>query len=78
MPDEQLLRCADCRSAMERVEEVLHPTAKCRFLEFYQCTKCARKLVIQWEKPDGSLTEAEQSWVVREVQRRGSWFPTDY
>jgi hypothetical protein len=80
VPDEQLMRCADCRSVMTRIEEVEHPTAKCRFLEFYQCTNgpCGRKLVLQWEKPDGSLTPEDESWVEREVRMRGSWFPSDY
>jgi hypothetical protein len=80
MPDEQLLRCADCKGAMHRVEELEHPTAKCRFLEFYECTneRCLRKLVLQWEKPDGSLTKEDESWVEREVRMRGSWFPNDY
>jgi hypothetical protein len=79
MADEQLLRCADCGASMRRVEEVQHPTAKCRFLEFYQCNAeaCARKLVLQWERPDGSLTDEDLSWVEREVLRRGSWFPSD-
>lgn len=79
MGAEQLLRCADCGASMRRVEEVEHPTAKCRFLEFYQCNSdlCARKLVLQWEKPDGSLTTEDESWVEREVRYRGSWFPSD-
>jgi hypothetical protein len=80
MADEQLLRCADCGTSMRRVEEVLHPTAKCRFLEFYQCNgeACQRKLVLQWEKSDGTLSEEEESFVEREVRLRGSWFPSDY
>ena len=76
---EQLLRCADCGGSMKRLEEVLHPVAKVRFLEFYQCNtpSCERKLVLQWEKPDGSLTAEDESWVEREVRYRGSWFPSD-
>lgn len=76
---EQGLRCADCGSGMTRVEEVPHPTARCRFLEFYQCRNegCRRKLVLQWERPDGTLTAEDESWVEREVRLRGSWFPTD-
>lgn len=77
MADEQLLRCADCGSSMQRVELLDHPTAKCRFLEFYSCNneRCARKLVLQWEKPDGSLTAEDMSWVEQECMNRGSWFP---
>lgn len=79
MAEEQLLRCADCGGSMRRVEEVQHPTVKCRFLEFYQCNaeKCQRKAVLQWEKPDGSLTAEDESFVEREVRNRGSWFPSD-
>ncbi len=75
---EQLLRCADCGGSMQRVEEVEHPTAKCRFLWFFECQQCQRRAVLQWEKPDGSLTPEEESWVEREVANRGSWFPSDY
>jgi hypothetical protein len=77
--DEQLLRCADCGSSMQRVESIEHPTAKCRFLEFYQCNgaHCARKCVLQWEKPDGTLTGDDLTFVEREVMNRGSWFPSD-
>lgn len=80
MSVEQLLRCADCNSSMRRTEELPHPTLKVRFLEFYQCTNeaCGRKLVVQWERPDGELTEEDQSWVARETMARGCWFPSDY
>lgn len=79
MADEQLLRCADCRGVMRRVEEIDHPVAKCRFLDFYQCenTSCQRKLVLQWERPDGKLTEEDLSFVEREVQNRGYWWPNE-
>lgn len=77
---EQLLRCADCASAMARAEEVQHPTAKCRFLDFYQCQNpaCQRRLVLQWERPDGVLTDEDRSWVDQEVARRGVFWPSDY
>lgn len=80
MADEQLLRCADCGSSMRREEEIKHPTVGCRFLELYQCNneRCQRKCVLQWEKPDGTLTAEDESWVEREVRMRGSWFPTDF
>lgn len=79
MTQEQLCRCVDCGAAMHRTEEVEHPIAKCRFLEFYQCNNpsCGRRLVLQWEKPDGSLTAEDESFVEREVRFRGSWFPSD-
>lgn len=79
MADEQLLRCADCRSVMRRVEEVLHPVEKVRMLEFYQCTSdpCQRKLVLQWERPDGRLTDEDLSFVEREVLNRGYWWPSE-
>jgi hypothetical protein len=79
LTDEALVRCADCRSSMQRIEESPHPTLKVRFLEFYQCSNvaCGRRAVLQWEKPDGSLTNEDQSWVEREVASRGSWFPSD-
>lgn len=79
MPEEQLLRCADCKGVMRRVEELAHPTLGCRFLEFYQCGEgaCGRKLVLQWERPDGELTDEDRGWVEQQCLARGSWFPSD-
>lgn len=79
MPAAQPMICADCDTPMSRIEEVQHPAAKCRFLEFYRCQNvaCQRKAVLQWEKPDGALTEADLSFVEREVMNRGAWFPSD-
>lgn len=79
MSQTQALTCADCQQVMERIEELPHPTMKCRWLEFYRCTNttCARKVVLQWERPDGVLTDHDISWVEREVMNRGSWFPSD-
>lgn len=76
----QTMICADCGTVMRRVEELPHPVAKCRFLEFYKCQnrECERKCVLQWEKPDGDLTDADLTWVEREVMNRGSWFPSDF
>lgn len=79
MTEEQLMRCADCRSSMRRVEAIDHPVMKVRFLEFYQCTNdnCQRKAVLQWERPDGQLTDEDLTWVEREVMNKGHWFPPD-
>lgn len=80
MNDEQLLRCPSCREPMRRLEELKHADGQL-FLDLYQCSdvaRCGRKAGLQWELTGKGMTKEGRSWVEREIQARGSFFPGDY
>jgi hypothetical protein len=73
------LLCVTCHQPMERIDIVEQNDQGPR-MEFYQCpaaTCSGAKLAIIFEL-GGDLTATQQSYVEREVARRGSFFPADY
>lgn len=69
------VRCRFCQAMLAPTESVPHPQGACH-VEFYAC-ECGHKAVVMFEVR-GMLSAEEQSWVDREVARRGSFFPTDF
>lgn len=76
MSDPLRIPCPACTEPMARVEVVDEPRVK---LDTYRCNReaCGRKAVVVFE-PEGGLSEPEQSFVEREIARRGAFFPSDF
>lgn len=80
---QQTLLCPHCRTrALAMVEDVRHPDGQL-FLQFYACPPadeggCARRVALWWELSGTGVSGEQQTWVEREVARRGHFFPSDY
>jgi hypothetical protein len=68
-------RCGE----MSLIQEVIeHPKGRQGpQVEVYQCQACKARQSLICE-PVGGLDDEQLSWVEREVERRGSFFPSDY
>ena len=69
------IACQGCGLALARVEMV--DEGRVRF-DLYRCSDpaCARKVAVLFE-PVGGLAPEEESFVKREIARRGAFFPSD-
>lgn len=79
--DPQLLRCPSCKEPMRHVEEARSPSPiEGILLDFYRCVgpDCGRKVALWWELTGQGMKPGQQSWVEREVARKGAFFPSDY
>lgn len=76
MNEPATILCPACGLAMIRKDASLDRGVE---IDTYQCPdeECARKAVVVFEPP-GGLSEEDQSWVEREIARRGAFFPSDY
>jgi hypothetical protein len=68
--------CKHCGDAMTMQETVVAPNQG-PTIEMYLCARDDRKAAVVYE-PEGGLDEQAQSWVEREIARRGSFFPSDF
>lgn len=70
--------CKHCGDAMQMQETVQAPN-KGPTIEMFECARegCQRKAAVVYE-PEGGLDEQAQTWVEREIARRGSFFPSDF
>jgi hypothetical protein len=76
--NELALPCHGCGAAMRRVMQV-EETPKGPAIDVYQCETdgCKLKIDVIYE-PAGGLSEAQKTWLEREVARTGAFFPADY
>lgn len=70
--------CKHCGDAMAMQETVQAPNQG-PTIEMFACQRetCERKAAVVYE-PEGGLDLEAQSWVEREIARRGSFFPSDF
>lgn len=70
----QCIRCGDTMGLQETVQQPKGAT-----IEVYACAReeCQLRAVVIFEI-HGGLSPEQQSWVEKEVARRGSFFPMDF
>ena len=69
--------CQGCGAeAIERVEQLRENGV---VVDLYKCgnEECGRKAVIIYE-PTGGYSEDQQTFIQKEVARRGAFFPSDF
>lgn len=68
--------CPQCGDPLARVEEMRENGV---VVDLYKCQleDCGRKAVVIYE-PSGGYGEDQQTFIQREIARRGAFFPSDY
>ena len=79
MASESIVTCLACGSRMSVPEETITQPSGGAIIEVYLCGSetCGRRAALVFE-PQGGLSEDQQTWVEREIGRRGAFFPSDY
>lgn len=70
------MTCRRCGTDMVVETEIRDNNAE---VDIFVCqnASCVARVAVIWE-PEGGYTEAQQTWIEREIARHGAFFPTDY